>query len=47
MPKRWSGGSGLKGLSAVRVFGDDVAEVLVKEGPESLSVLRKAGRGGW
>ena len=38
---------GPEGLSAVRVFGDDVAEVLVKEGPESLSVLRKAGRGGW
>ena len=34
-------------MSAVRVFGDDVAEVLVKEGPESLGVLRKAGRGGW
>jgi hypothetical protein len=38
---------GPEGLSAVRVFGDDVAEVLVKEGPESLGVLRKAGRGGW
>ncbi len=38
---------GPEGSSAVRVFGDDVAEVLVKEGPESLSVLRKAGRGGW
>ncbi len=38
---------GPEGLSAVRVFGDDVAEVIVKEGPESLSVLRKAGRGGW
>jgi hypothetical protein len=38
---------GPEGLSAVRVFGDDVAEVLVKEGPESVSVLRKAGRGGW
>jgi hypothetical protein len=38
---------GPEGLTAVRVFGDDVAEVLVKEGPESLSVLRKAGRGGW
>jgi hypothetical protein len=38
---------GLEGLSAVRVFGDDIAETLVKEGPESLSVLRKAGRGGW
>jgi hypothetical protein len=38
---------GPEGLSAIRVFGDDVAEVLVKEGPESLSVLRKAGRGGW
>ena len=47
MPRRWSGGWGRKGLSAVRVFGDDVAEVIVKEGPESLSVLRKAGRGGW
>jgi hypothetical protein len=38
---------GPEGLSAVRVFGDDIAETLVKEGPESLSVLRKAGRGGW
>ena len=38
---------GPEGLTAVRVFGDDVAEVLVKEGPESLGVLRKAGRGGW
>jgi hypothetical protein len=38
---------GTEGLSAVRVYGDDVAEVLVKEGPESLSVLRKTGRGGW
>ena len=38
---------GPEGLTAVRVFGDDVAEVLVKEGPESLSVLRKTGRTGW
>jgi hypothetical protein len=38
---------GPEGLTAVRVFGDDVAEVLVKEGPESIGVLRKAGRGGW
>jgi hypothetical protein len=38
---------GPEGLTAVRVFGDDVAEVLAKEGPESLGVLRKAGRGGW
>ena len=38
---------GPEGLSAVRVFGDDVAEVVVKEGPESLNVLRKTGRGGW
>jgi hypothetical protein len=38
---------GPEGLTAVRVFGEDVAEVLVKEGPESLGVLRKAGRGGW
>lgn len=38
---------GTEGLSAVRVFGDDVAEVLVEEGPQSLNVLRKTGRGGW
>jgi hypothetical protein len=38
---------GPEGLTAVRVFGDDVAEVLVKEGPESLGILRKTGRGGW
>jgi hypothetical protein len=38
---------GTEGLSAVHVFGDDVAEGLVKEGPESLGVLRKTGRGGW
>ncbi|MFO0950245.1 MAG: hypothetical protein U0835_03660 [Isosphaeraceae bacterium] len=38
---------GTEGLSAVRVFGDDVAEVMVKEGPETLGVLRKTGRGGW
>ena len=38
---------GTEGMSAVRVFGDDVAEVIVKEGPESLSILRKTGRGGW
>jgi hypothetical protein len=38
---------GTEGLSAVRVYGDDVAGVLVQEGPESLGVLRKTGRGGW
>jgi hypothetical protein len=38
---------GPEGLSAVRVFGDDVAETMIKEGPESLGVLRKTGRGGW
>ena len=38
---------GTEGLSAVRVYGDDVAEVVVKEGPETLGVLRKTGRGGW
>jgi hypothetical protein len=38
---------GPEGLAAVRVFGDDVAEVMVKEGPESLNVLRKTGKGGW
>jgi hypothetical protein len=38
---------GTEGLSAVRVFGDDVAEVIVKEGPDTLGVLRKTGRNGW
>jgi hypothetical protein len=38
---------GPEGLTAVRAFGDDVAEVIVREGPESLGVLRKTGRGGW
>lgn len=38
---------GTEGLAAVRVYGDDVAEVVAKEGPESLSVLRKTGRSGW
>ncbi|WP_435008940.1 hypothetical protein P12x_000193 [Tundrisphaera lichenicola] len=38
---------GTEGLAAVRVYGDDVAEVVVKEGPESLGVLRKTGRAGW
>lgn len=38
---------GTEGLSAVRVYGDDVAEVIAKEGPESVNVLRKSGRGGW
>ena len=38
---------GTEGLTAVRVYGDEVAETLVKEGPESLGILRKTGRGGW
>ncbi len=38
---------GPEGLSAVRAFGDDVAETIVKEGPESVNVLRKTGKGGW
>jgi hypothetical protein len=38
---------GTEGMSAVRVYGDDVAEVIVKEGPESIGILRKTGRGGW
>jgi hypothetical protein len=38
---------GPEGLAAVRVFGDEIAETLVKEGPESLGILRKTGRGGW
>ena len=38
---------GTEGLMAVRVFGDDVAETVAKEGASSLGVLRKTGRGGW
>jgi hypothetical protein len=38
---------GTEGMTAVRVYGDDVAEVIAKEGPQSVGVLRKAGRGGW
>jgi hypothetical protein len=38
---------GPEGLSAVRAFGDDVAEVLAEEGTGAVSVLRKTGRGGW
>jgi hypothetical protein len=38
---------GTEGMSAVRAFGDDVAETIAKEGAESVNVLRKTGRGGW
>ena len=38
---------GVEGMTAVRAYGDDVAEVLVKEGPEGIGVLRKSGRPGW
>ena len=38
---------GTEGLTAVRVFGDDVAETLAKEGSGGLGVLRKTGRTGW
>ena len=38
---------GADGLSAVAVYGDDVAEVLAAEGPQSVNVLRKTGRSGW
>lgn len=38
---------GPEGLSAVRAYGDDVAEVIVREGPDSINVLRKTGRPGW
>ena len=38
---------GVEGMTAVRVYGDDVAEVIAREGPESVNVLRKAGRPGW
>ncbi len=38
---------GIEGMTAVRVYGDDVARVIVREGPQSIDVLRKTGRGGW
>jgi hypothetical protein len=38
---------GVEGLAAVRAYGDDVAEVVAKEGPASIDVLRKSGRAGW
>ncbi|WP_158633412.1 hypothetical protein [Tautonia sociabilis] len=38
---------GVEGMTAVRVYGDDVAEVIVREGPEAVNVLRKSGRSGW
>jgi hypothetical protein len=38
---------GPEGLSYARVYGDSVAEVVLKEGPESLGVIRKGGRGAW
>jgi hypothetical protein len=38
---------GVDGLSAVRAYGDDVAETIVREGPEAVDVLRKTGRPGW
>jgi hypothetical protein len=38
---------GTEGMSAVRVYGDDVAEVIAKEGPETIGILRKTGRSGW
>jgi hypothetical protein len=38
---------GTEGLAAVHAYGDDVAEVLAKEGAGGVGVLRKTGRGGW
>lgn len=38
---------GTDGLSAVAVYGDDVAEVLSAEGPQAVNVLRRSGRPGW
>jgi len=38
---------GADGLSAVAVYGDDVAEVLAAEGAQSVNVLRRTGRPGW
>lgn len=40
-------GLGTEGLAAVRVWGDDVAEVLAREGNQAVNVLRKTGRPGW
>ncbi len=40
-------GMGAEGLSAVAVYGDDVAEVLAAEGPQAVNVLRRTGRPGW
>ncbi|MDX2038804.1 MAG: hypothetical protein SFX72_19310 [Isosphaeraceae bacterium] len=38
---------GAEGLAAVRVYGDDIAPVVAREGAESLQVLRKSGNAGW
>lgn len=38
---------GVEGMSAVRVYGADVAPVIAREGPETIGILRKTGRGGW
>ncbi len=38
---------GAEGLAATRVFGDEVAPILTREGPECLGVLRKTGSAGW
>ena len=38
---------GVEGMTAVRVYGDDVAEVIAREGPEAMNVLRRSGRPGW
>lgn len=38
---------GADGLSAVAVYGDDVAEVLAAEGSQTVNVLRRTGRPGW
>lgn len=38
---------GVEGMTAVRVYGADVAPVIAREGPETIGILRKTGRGGW
>jgi hypothetical protein len=38
---------GTEGMAAVRTYGDDVAEVVAREGSESLGILKKTGRPGW
>ncbi len=38
---------GPEGMAAARLYGPGAAEIIAKEGPETLGVLRKTGKGGW